>query len=401
MSAGVAVRPSSIELAFPGRLIAGPGSRSGLGAIVSSIGQRALLVSGGRSLESGGFLEEIREGLAAQGVETRLVSVSGEPWVSDADGAAGMAREWKADCVVGIGGGSVLDLAKAAAAMATVEGSAAEFLEGVGVKKHPGSSLPWIALPTTAGTGSETTNNAVLKGRDDKGKTYKKSLRHQGFLPRAALLDPELQAGLPPSVALPCAFDALSQLMEAATSRKANPVTDAFVFEGLRVLAPAMDKLLAGEAGLDDRLALSLAAAFSGMGITGAGLGLVHGIAGIAGAARDIPHGLACALLLYPAFRESLAWLEKAAASGGEGAAGAREGLARFSRIGAAFGRGESPEACVRTVESWTQRAALRGLSAFGFTLADAEEVGQASSCRDSLARLGPEDATRMLASLL
>jgi alcohol dehydrogenase class IV len=391
----------SLEQAFPGRLLAGAGSRSSLGALAASIGQRALLVSGGRSLESGGFLEEIREGLAAQGVETRLVSVSGEPWVADADGAACMAREWKADCLIGVGGGSVLDLAKAAAAMATVEGSAAEYLEGVGPRKHPGSSLPWIALPTTAGTGSEATNNAVLKGRDDTGKAYKKSLRHQGFLPRAAILDPELQAGLPPSLAIPCAFDALSQLLEAATSRKANPVTDAFVFEGLRVLAPAMEKLLAGEADLDARLALSLAASFSGIGITGAGLGLVHGIAGIAGAARDIPHGQVCALLAYPAFRDSLAWLEKAAASPGEEAAGAREGLARFTRIGAAFGRGESPEAFIKTLEVWTQKAALRSLSAFGFTLADAEEIGRAATCRDSLARLGPDAAARILASVL
>lgn len=388
------------EQGFPGALICGQGSRDRLGELCANVGQRVLVVIGGSSLERGGFLDGILSGLRAKGLATRIERLAGEPGAAEADAAAEAARAFGADCALGVGGGSVLDLAKAAAALAREAGSAEDFLEGLGSRALSGKALPWIAAPTTAGTGSECTANAVLRGADAEGRPYKRSLRHLGLLPRAALLDPDFQRDCPASVSLPCAFDALAQLLEPATSRRATPVTDALVFRGLELMAPALDKLVEGEPDADDRLRLSLAASFSGIGLSGAGLGLVHGIAGQLGAIAGLPHGLSCARLLYPCFEASLRWLEREAAGSGPDADRARLGLKRCSRIGTALGCGDSPDSFLEPLERWTGTSGLPPLpeSIRDGTVID--RVAAAATCRDSYARVGSEDIRRILDSL-
>lgn len=389
------------EQAFPGLLISGAGSRGRAADLCSRHGRRVLVVTGSSSLERSGKLDEMLADLKAAGLAPLVTRLSGEPSVRDADEAALSAREFGADCVLGIGGGSALDLAKATSALALSSDSAADCLEGIGSKRLSGAFLPWIALPTTAGTGSECTPNAVLAGTDASGKRYKRSLRHPGLLPRAAIIDPDLHRDCPTSVSVPCAFDALAQLLEPATSRRATPVTDALVFRGLGLMAEALPRLLEGRAEDADRLNLALAASFSGIGLSGAGLGLVHGIAGSLGAIAGIPHGIACALLLYPCFQASLERLERDATHGDETAAAqALIGLERFSRISAAMSCGDSPGAFINLLRRWTLAADLpsppAGLS--DGTLLD--RIAEASSSRDSYARIETEETRRILSGL-
>lgn len=394
--------PAAFEQAFPGRLLAGPGARARAAELCAGFGQRVLIVAGASSLERAGFLEELSAALKSRGLQARTERLSGEPTVQDADRTAAAAWDFRADCLLAVGGGSVLDLAKAAAALTPFSGRAEEYLEGLGTKAHPGTCLPWIAMPTTAGTGSECTSNAVLKGRGKDGAPYKKSLRHPNFLPRAAILDPDLQRGCPPTVSLPCAFDALSQLLEAASSRRATPITDAIVFQGLALAGPAVEKLLRGEADSQDRLNLSLAAAFSGLGLSGAGLGLVHGIAGALGAATDLPHGAVCAALAYPCFRESLSWLELESANDGEEtAAAARAGLRRFARISLALGCGDAPDGFVGLLEGWTKAASFAPFASAMARGLDVQAIAASASCRDSCARPGREATERILKEVL
>jgi alcohol dehydrogenase len=392
--------PGAFEQGFPGSLVCGPGSRERIGGLCADFGQRVLLVIGGSSLEKGGFLDGIVSGLRDRGLSARIERLSGEPRSADADAAAEAARSFGADCVLGVGGGSVLDLAKAAAALARAPGRAEDYLEGLGSLKLPGNPLPWIAAPTTAGTGSECTSNAVLRGIDREGLAYKRSLRQLGLLPRAAILDPDFQRGCPESISLPCAFDALAQLLEPATSRRATPLTDALVFRGLELISPALDALVKGRADDGDRLNLSLAASFSGIGLSGAGLGLTHGIAGQLGAIAGIPHGFACARLIYPCFEASLRWLEREAAGPGEDAERARLGLRGCAKIGEAMGCGSSPGSFLGLLERWIETAGLPPLSGSALDPAVLDRVAAAASYRDSFARLERKDIRKILASL-
>ncbi len=390
-------RALAFEQYFPGIFLAGPGARSQLPILARSMGKRLLFLTGGSSLEKSGKLGIFLDGLNAEGFTILLEGIDHEPRVEDVDALSSRARSHGIGGIIAVGGGSVLDLAKAVAAMFGQSGSVQDYLEGLGSKKHPGGALPWIALPTTAGTGSEMTSNAVIRGQSlaktGEARPFKKSLRHGSFLPTAVIVDPELQEGMPHSLAISSAFDALAQLLEAASSRRANPLTDAYVFEGLRLIAPALDALLAGRAMIEDRLNLSLAASFSGIGITGAGLGLPHGIAGNLGALRDIPHGLACALLLEPCFRLSLSRL------------GVQSGELekRFARIASALGSGLSgsgPAELLALLKRWTAQATLPSLASFGFTAQELASVAAASTSRDSLIALGPEAAALVLSEL-
>jgi len=274
----------------------GAGIRDRLADHIAEISQKPLIVASPSVLASDfgqRFLHELKK-LGDPPVET----VSGEPGPDLVD--AIVARTPKdVDHVVGIGGGSVLDTAKAVAGLLPTRTSVMDYLEGVGAgKPFPGVTTPWLAVPTTAGTGSETTKNAVLSRL---GK-FKKSFRHDSLLAKEAWLDPLFLETLPRPVLHSTGMDAFAQLLESYTTKKANPITDALAWHGMQLWLNAFEQIERGDAyqKLDAYGWLMLAATLSGITLANAGLGAVHGLAGPIGAYFEAPHGAVCAALLAP-----------------------------------------------------------------------------------------------------
>jgi len=280
------------EFATATRVIFGAGTLAEVGPAAAGFGRRALVVTGGNAARAAPLL-----GLLAQhGVEGATFPVAAEPTLETVRRGLAWAREGECDLVIGFGGGSALDTAKAIAALLTNEGDVLDYLEVIGRGRElvrPG--VPCIAVPTTAGTGSEVTRNAVLLSSEHKVKV---SLRSPLLLPRLAVVDPELTSTVPPAVTAATGLDALTQLIEPFVSRRANPLTDALCREGIVRAGRSLRR--AWKAGEDAaaRADMALAALLSGMALANAGLGAVHGFAAAIGGSFPAPHGAVCARLL-------------------------------------------------------------------------------------------------------
>lgn len=276
----------------------GAGKSRGLGAIASAWGKRALLITGRRSLRAMALYASLIEALEDQGLELTIAQVSGEPSPDWVDRTVDDNRDKKIEVVLGVGGGSVLDAGKAVSAMLLQDRSVMDYLEGVGTGAvHDGRKVPFVAVPTTAGTGSEATKNAVLSRVGSGG--FKKSLRHDRFVPDAAVIDPELMISCPPDVTAACGLDALTQLLESYVSRSASPLTDALAASGMaRVGQSLVPACAEGARDVKVRADMAYGALLSGITLANAGLGIVHGLASALGAAFPIPHGVVCGTLL-------------------------------------------------------------------------------------------------------
>jgi alcohol dehydrogenase class IV len=280
------------EFATATRIVFGPGVSREAGAIAKELGHRALVVTGKHASRANGLLAALRE----QGLSAITFSVAGEPEVETIQSGVALAKAEQCDLVLGMGGGSALDAGKAIAAMVTNPGELLDYLEVIGRGKTLSRpSAPFIAVPTTAGTGSEATRNAVLASPEHRVKV---SLRSPSMLPRVALVDPELTYDLPPAVTASTGLDALTQLIEPYVSSRANPVTDALCVEGIRRAARSLQ--VAWKQGRDAaaREDMSVASLFGGLALANAGLGAVHGFAGPIGGMFPAPHGAVCAALL-------------------------------------------------------------------------------------------------------
>lgn len=291
----------------PSQIIFGWGRRAEITSLLAGQARRVFLVSGSRTLEAKGEIEALREGLHTAGFETHVfLAPSREPLVSDVDGLARLWRDLHPDghdVVLAIGGGSTLDLAKAAAALTTNTASSTvkDYLEGVGTGlKLSRPPLPLMAVPTTAGTGSEATKNAVISHLDPP---FKKSLRHDSLIPRWVVIDPELTVSLPRAVTLHTGLDAFTQLVESYLSRRRAPIPQALSRQGVMTCWECLPRVLADP---DDRLGregMAHAALLSGMALANAGLGVAHAVAAALGVIAQVPHGLACAVMLPTALR--------------------------------------------------------------------------------------------------
>ena len=281
------------EFATTPLVVFGEGSVDRLGEFAARLGRRAWLVTGAASLERAGVVGRAVASLASAGVSVARQSVSAEPDTGVVDGGARGARDAGCDLVVGLGGGSALDTAKAVACLLGNGGEALDYLEVVG-RGRPieRPSVPVIAVPTTSGTGSEATLNAVIAVASSGTKA---SIRHGTLLPRVALLDPALTRSLPPDVTARTGLDALIQLIEPYVSRRHHPMIDALALEGLRRAAPALPRAYADGDDSGAREDLMLAALWSGMALAHCGLGAAHALAGPLGGSFPVPHGLACA----------------------------------------------------------------------------------------------------------
>lgn len=280
------------DFAGPPRLFFGTGKVRATAAIAAQLGKRAVLMTGANAERAVSLLTSLRKA----DLEVLPISNRGEPTVSIISQAAAAARQFEAQVVIGMGGGSALDAAKAIAALVPNAGSLNDYLEAIGKGQPlPLPGLPCLCLPTTAGTGSEATRNAVLTSPADGVKV---SLRGLQLIPTAAIVDPELTLPLPPQWTAATGLDALTQLIEPFLSNAANPLTDALCREAIPRTVRALPIAVSNGQDLDARSEMALAAYCSGLALTNARLGVVHGLAAAIGGGWPAPHGMICARLL-------------------------------------------------------------------------------------------------------
>jgi len=348
------------------RIVFGAGRLKELPGIVAGYGRRALLVTGNKSLRASKSWPLIADGLHAAGVAFESMAVEGEPSPSLVDNAVAEFHRKHIDVVVGIGGGSALDAAKAIAGLLKPGNSVLDHLEGIGRDMpYQGPATPYIAVPTTAGTGSEATKNAVLSVLGEDG--YKKSFRDDKLVAQVALVDPELLATCPPEVIAANGMDAFTQLLESYVSLNASPFTDALALSGM---AAVRDGFFAAYAGGDSeqawrgRAGMAYGSLLSGITLAQAGLGSVHGLASPLGAYFPIPHGVVCGTLVATATAVNIrALVERAPQSPALGKyAEAGRLLARAPTLSDA----QAHRRLTETLHEWTERLRLRRLGAYG-----------------------------------
>lgn len=293
------MHPAAFSLGRLPRVEFGAGSIAKLPDIVAGFGNSILLVTGARSFPEMPQWNDLISAFRARGLSWQHVTVNGEPSPQLVDAVVSRHAGDAIEVVLGVGGGSALDAAKAIAGLLRVQRSVMDYLEGVGPElSYEGPAVPLVAVPTTAGTGSEATRNAVLStaGRDG----FKKSFRDEQLVPEYAVIDPDLLASCPPAVIAANGMDALTQLLESLVSLRASAVTDALATSGLHAVRDGLLPWYRGTAKdvSTARSCMAYAALLSGITLAHCGLGSVHGLASPLGAFYPIPHGVVCGTLV-------------------------------------------------------------------------------------------------------
>jgi len=368
------------EFATATRIVFGEGALAEVPAVARELGRRALLVTG---------LSHGRSSLPAAATFT----VEGEPTVDVVRRGVEAALEAGADLVIALGGGSAIDAGKAIAALVANGGDVLDYLEVIG-KAQPlvRTSLPFIAIPTTAGTGSEVTRNAVLASPEHGVKA---SLRGPFLLPRLAVVDPELTYGLPPAITASTGLDALTQLIEPYVSARANPMTDAICLEGMRRAAGALPRAWRDGGDREARRDMALASLFGGLALANAGLGAVHGFAAPVGGMFPAPHGAVCAALLPHAMEINIRALRARAAGS--------DAIVRYTAIARTLTG--SADASAEDGAAWASSLCgeleIPGLAAYGVRREDVpalvEKAARASSMKGNPIALTVEEMAELL----
>ncbi|MEN2998736.1 MAG: iron-containing alcohol dehydrogenase [Brevinematia bacterium] len=379
----------NFSLSFNRKLVFGKGVINLLSSVVKEFGKKVLFVVSktfSNSQEWKNLLEKLNKEL-----DIRLEFVSGEPTVEMVDSIVIRHKENEVDVVVSIGGGSAIDTGKAVATMLVEEGSVEEYLEGVGSKKPSGAKKPFIAVPTTFGTGSEATKNAVIS----KYGKFKKSLRHDNFIPDVALIDPTLGYTTPVNVRIPSGLDALTQLIEAYTSTNSNPYSDALCEKAFSILRTSFGKVLFNEGpSYEDFSNVALSAYFSGICLANAGLGVVHGFASVIGGLYSIPHGVICGKLIYHSTLKNIETLKR------------EENtffLRKYAKIGDLLydGKEEGIENGLsklkEVLENLHHKAKLKNLKDYGITESDLPLIASKTSLKENPSKLTLEDLIGIL----
>lgn len=362
------------EFATATRIVFGAGALREAGTLGKEFGRRALVVTG-RDASRAQALHSL---MKAQGISAATFSVSGEPELGTVERGVALAKQENCDFVVSFGGGSALDAGKAVAAMLTNPGELLDYLEVIGRGQAlTAASAPFIAIPTTAGTGSEVTRNAVLAAPEQRVKV---SLRSPSMLAKAAIIDPELTYDLPPGITASTGLDALTQLIEPYVCSRANPMTDALCVDGIgraaRSLRLAVEK---GRQHMAAREDMALASLFGGLALANAGLGAVHGFAGPIGGLFPAPHGAVCAALLAHVMEGNLLALRRRQPEG--------ETLRRYDEVarwltGLAGAKAEDGVTWVRALAADLQ---IPRLGAYGLTRAHTAEVVEKAAKANSM----------------
>jgi alcohol dehydrogenase class IV len=352
----------SFEFAAPNRILFGDGRVREAGAIAAELGTRALVVQG-----SGARGDLVAALLCESGITTTTFPVSGEPTIGLVERGVQQARRVGCDVVVAVGGGSVLDTGKAIAALLTNPGDVRGYLEVIGEGRPlTCRAAPLLAIPTTAGTGSEVTRNAVLLAEQERVKV---SLRSPLMIPTVALVDPELTHTLPPDVTASTGLDALTQCIEPFVSPQANPLTDALATEGIGLAAGALERAVTAPGDREARRDMAVASLCGGLALANAKLGAVHGFAAAIGGLFPVPHGIICARLLPAVVRANVGALRS-----GDPASPA---LARYTRIAELLtGRaGATAEDAAEWIERLTGSLNVPRLASFGIAESDVSTI--------------------------
>lgn len=367
-------------------IIFGDGVSSQLPALAAKFGQHALILTGARSYIGTAHWATLQAAMVENGIKLAHAVVDGEPSPAMVDALAKQYRDHAIDVVIGIGGGSVLDAAKAVAGLLRIPNCVMDFLEGVGPElPYPGPAVPYIAVPTTAGTGSEATKNAVLSKQGVGG--FKKSFRDERLVPRFAVVDPELLATCPQPLIAANGMDAFTQLLESYVSTRANPVTDALAMSGIRAVR---DSLLGWYDNTGDvavhRANMAYAALLSGITLAQVGLGSVHGLAAPLGAFFPMPHGVVCGTLVAECTRANIQHLQSRLPDS--------PALWRYAHVGKVLANNmrlseqDGLAVLVEVLEAWTQQMQLPKLSTYGMGHDDISRV--VANCRGSSMKTNP-----------
>ncbi len=351
------------EFATATRIVFGNGTLREIGPLTREFGRRALVVTGRDARRAEPLLARLRESEVA----ATLIAAPGEPEIATVQGGTTLAKREGCELVIGFGGGSSLDAAKAIAAMLTNNGDLLDYLEVIG-RSQPLTqpAAPLIAIPTTAGTGSEVTRNAVLASPEHHVKV---SLRSPLMLPKVALVDPELTYDLPSAITASTGLDALTQLIEPFTSCRANPMTDALCVEGIRRAARSLRVAFTDGRNAAAREDMAIASLFGGLALANAGLGAVHGFAGPIGGMFPAPHGAVCAALLPHVMAANLRALRQQQPAG--------EPLARYGEVARLLTNraSASPDDSVAWVRELVRDLRIPSLSAYGLGQAHVADV--------------------------
>ena len=384
---------SPFKFASIPQIIFGAGKRNELYNIIPKFGNEVLFVIGGSSLYQSGKWNEMIAMLENKAINFSSISISSEPSPRLIDDTVAKFRNKNLKLIVAIGGGSVIDAGKAVSAMLTKNESIKNYLEGVGNKIHDGKKIPYIAIPTTSGTGSEATKNAVITEVGPKG--FKKSLRHDNLVPNMAIIDPELMISCPQSVSAACGMDAFTQLLESYISSKASLMTDALAFSGMKYLSENI--LLACSDGASDvnvRSGMAYGSLMSGITLANAGLGIVHGLASPIGGIFKIPHGVVCGTLLFEATKMNIEILQKLGSKG-------KLSLRKHAQIGALLSgkyqleESKINEYCmklIKTLEKWTNELEIDRLGKYGIEFKDVDKIVERAELKNNPANLSKEN---------
>ena len=376
-------------------LVFGTGKIQRLPGMLEKYGKHLLIVTGENSFLKTAQAEQLFEKLSVGGFRWSVYSVKHEPSAETIDHAVEQYRTEPFNAVVAIGGGSVMDAGKAISAMLVSPENIEQYLEGVGSMTPSGEKVPFIAVPTTAGTGSEATKNAVISKIGGEG--YKRSLRHNNYIPDLALIDPELQLSCPSTLTACSGMDAFSQLLESYISTHASPMTDALALEGITNVSESLVQLVTGSLhDLPLRSKMAYAAWLSGITLANAGLGTVHGFASSVGAMFDIPHGVVCGTVMAETNRLTMIRLT--------GAPEEKLFLKKYATVGKIFlNRSENKSdeyyagALIDHLRSMTEKLRIPKLSEYGITPESYESIAINTSNKYNPVTLSKDDLIEII----
>jgi alcohol dehydrogenase class IV len=385
---------SSFSLKIPPQIIFGTGKLAELENIIVRFGSRPLLVLGNRSFLETDHYDSLQKIFSKLGIRVQTVHIGSEPSPEMIDTIVANPSCAEIDLVIAIGGGSTLDSGKALSAMLAEGGEVTRFLEGVGTETPSGSKLPFIAIPTTSGTGSEATSNAVISSVGKQG--FKSSLRHDNFIPNLALVDPTLTLSCPKKLTVACSMDCFTQLVEGYLSTNSSSLTDALALDGIRAINRSLRVVCGDGSNLPARTDLSYAALLSGIVLSNSGLGTVHGFAPVIGGLFAIPHGVICGSLMAPANALTLKSLRATASD--------HPALSKYTKLGKIFSDQKKTDAWyqdyfIEELERLAGELDIPKLSEYGVTINDIKNIVDKTGNKYNPAQLTKEDLANILRS--
>jgi alcohol dehydrogenase class IV len=354
--------------------------------------KRVLILTGSESFKKNPPAKALPDNLGAVGYTVFTEQITSEPSPAMVDHIVSRYHCENIGSVVSIGGGSVIDGGKAISAMLPVEGSVRDYLEGVGIKNHSGAKVFFVAIPTTSGTGSEVTYNAVISDTGVNG--FKKSLRHINFVPDIAIVDPELIITCPKSITAASGMDAFTQLLESYVSEKSGMITDLLATDGIRKIKNSLHVAYMDGENINARSDMAYAALLSGITLANAGLGLIHGFASAIGGKFEIPHGIVCGRLMGTVNRFNIRKIIRK-----------KEGNAirKYAAIGRLLSSSSSHNDTwyalyvADFIDDITMKLSIPRLGEFGIHETDLESIAAASGIKSNPVAFTPEEKIQML----